>query len=30
VKLYYDTDESKEGMRAFHEKRTPDFHKYVK
>ena len=30
VKLYYDTEESKEGMRAFHEKRTPDFHKYVK
>ena len=30
VKLFYDTEESKEGMRAFHEKRTPEFHKYVK
>ena len=30
VKLYYDTEESKEGRRAFHEKRTPDFHTYVK
>jgi len=30
VKLFYDTEESKEGMRAFHEKRTPDFHNYVK
>ncbi len=30
VKLYYDTEESKEGMRAFTEKRAPDFHKYVK
>ncbi len=30
VKLYYDTDESKEGMRAFKETRTPEFHKYLK
>jgi 2-ketocyclohexanecarboxyl-CoA hydrolase len=30
VKLYYDSAESKEGMRAFQEKRKPDFHKYVK
>mgnify|MGYP005825637935 CR=1 FL=1 len=30
VKLYYDTEESKEGMRAFKEKRTPEFHKYLK
>ena len=30
VKLFYDTEESKEGMRAFQEKRTPEFHKYVK
>lgn len=30
VKLYYDTDESKEGMKAFKEKRTPEFHKYLK
>lgn len=30
VKLFYDTEESKEGVRAFTEKRAPDFHKYVK
>lgn len=30
VKLFYDTDESKEGVNAFSEKRAPDFHKYVK
>ena len=30
VKMFYDTEESKEGMRAFHEKRAPEFHKYVK
>jgi 2-ketocyclohexanecarboxyl-CoA hydrolase len=30
VKLYYDTEESKEGRRAFTEKRAPDFHKYVR
>ncbi len=30
VKLYYDTEESQEGVNAFNEKRTPDFHKYVK
>jgi 2-ketocyclohexanecarboxyl-CoA hydrolase len=30
VKLFYDTEESKEGVRAFTEKRKPDFHKYVK
>jgi 2-ketocyclohexanecarboxyl-CoA hydrolase len=30
VKLFYDTEESKEGMRAFQERRTPEFHKYVK
>ena len=30
VKLYYDTDESKEGVNAFNEKRKPEFGKYVK
>jgi 2-ketocyclohexanecarboxyl-CoA hydrolase len=30
VKMFYDTDESKEGVRAFNEKRNPDFQKYVK
>ena len=29
VKLFYDTPESKEGVAAFNEKRTPDFHKFV-
>src|SRR6267378_926931 len=28
VKMFYDTAESKEGVAAFNEKRTPDFHKY--
>ncbi len=27
--LYYQTEESKEGARAFREKRKPDFRKYV-
>ncbi len=30
LKLYYDTDESREGVKAFNEKRKPDFRKYVK
>ncbi len=30
LKLYYDTEESQEGVRAFHEKRKPDFRKYAK
>ena len=30
VKLFYDSEESKEGVRAFTERRKPDFHKYVK
>src|SRR3984885_1969335 len=29
VKLYYDTDESKEGVSAFNEKRPPDFYKWL-
>ena len=28
VSLYYDTEESKEGVRAFKEKRKPEFRKY--
>ena len=30
VKLFYDTAESKEGVNAFTERRTPDFHAFVK
>lgn len=30
LKLFYDTEESREGVRAFTEKRKPDFRKYVK
>jgi len=30
LRLYYDTEESKEGVRAFTEKRKPDFRRYVK
>jgi 2-ketocyclohexanecarboxyl-CoA hydrolase len=30
LKLYYETDESKEGGNAFREKRKPEFRKYVK
>ncbi|MCW0235013.1 MAG: 2-ketocyclohexanecarboxyl-CoA hydrolase [Ferrovibrio sp.] len=30
LKLYYDTEESQEGVRAFNEKRKPDFRKYAK
>ena len=30
LSLYYDTDESKEGVRAFNEKRKPDFRKHQK
>lgn len=30
VKLFYETEESQEGVRAFGERRTPDFHRFVK
>jgi len=30
LKLYYDTEESREGVRAFQEKRKPEFRKYAK
>jgi 2-ketocyclohexanecarboxyl-CoA hydrolase len=30
LKLYYGTDESREGVRAFNEKRAPDFRRHVK
>jgi len=30
LSMYYDTEESKEGVRAFNEKRKPDFRKYQK
>jgi 2-ketocyclohexanecarboxyl-CoA hydrolase len=30
LKLYYDTEESREGVRAFQEKRAPDFRRYAK
>lgn len=30
LKLYYDTDESKEGVRAYKEKRKPDFRRHAK
>ncbi len=30
LKLYYDTEESREGVKAFQEKRKPDFRKYAK
>ncbi len=30
LKLYYDTDESKDGVQALNEKRPPEFRKYVK
>src|SRR5713226_1203838 len=29
VKMFYDTPESKEGVAAFNEKRSPDFHKFT-
>jgi len=30
LSLYYDTEESKEGVKAFNEKRAPEFRKYAK
>ena len=30
LSLYYRTEESREGVRAFNEKRKPDFRRYVK
>ena len=30
LKLYYDTDESREGVRAFNEKRAPQFRRHLK
>ena len=30
LKLYYDTDESREGGNALQEKRKPEFRKYAK
>ena len=30
LKLYYDSEEAKEGVRAFKEKRKPDFRRYSK
>jgi 2-ketocyclohexanecarboxyl-CoA hydrolase len=30
LKLYYDTDESREGVAALQAKRKPDFKKFVK
>ena len=30
LKLYYESDESKEGVRTFNGKRKPEFHKYVR
>jgi 2-ketocyclohexanecarboxyl-CoA hydrolase len=30
LKLYYDTEESREGVKAFQEKRKPDFRRWEK
>ena len=30
LKLYYDTEDSREGVKALQEKRKPEFRKFVK
>ena len=30
LSMYYESEESKEGVRAFNEKRKPDFRKHTK
>ena len=30
LKLYYDSEESKEDVRAFNERRKPEFRKYLR